>query len=169
MDDLSVYGKSFDDYLSNLVLNWEKCYLMVNEGIVLGHKISQRGIEVDQAKVEAIEKMSCRKDIRGIRSFLGHAGFHRRFIKDFSKISRALTNILRKDAPFVLEAFETLNKVLTTAPIIQPPDWNLPFEILCDASDYAVSAVLGQRVDKKLNVIHYASKTVESTQRNYAN
>ena len=89
MDDFFVYGSSFDDCLSNLdrvlqrcgdtslVLNWEKCYFMVNEGIVLGHKISQRGIEVDKAKVDAIEKMSCPKDIKGIRSFLGHAGFYR--------------------------------------------------------------------------------------------
>ena len=67
-----------------------------------------------------------------------------------------------------LEAFETLKKALISAPIVQPPDWNLPFEIMCDATDYAVSDVLGQRVDKKLNVIHYASKTLDSAQRNYA-
>jgi hypothetical protein len=87
MDDFSVYGSSFDDCLSNLdrvlqrceetnlVLNWEKCHFMVNEGIVLGHKVSERGIEVDKAKVDAIEKMPCPKDIKGIRSFLGHADF----------------------------------------------------------------------------------------------
>ena len=174
MDDFSVYGSSFDDCLSNLdrvlqrckdtnlVLNWEKCHFMVNEGIVLGHKIFEKGIEVDKAKVDAIEKMPCPTDIRGIRSFLGHAGFYRRFIKDFSKISRPLTNLLQKDVPFVFdedceEAFEILKKALITAPIVQPPDWNLPFEIMYDASDYVVGAVLGQRVDKKLNVIHYAS------------
>ena len=130
-----------------------------------------RGIEVDQAKVDAIEKMPCPKDIKGIRSFLGHAGFYRRFIKDFSKISRPLTSLLQKDIPFVfdddcLEAFETLKKSLISAPIVQPPDWNLPFEIMCDASDYTVGAVLGQRVNKKLNVIHYASKTLDNVQRN---
>ena len=74
---------------------------MVNEGIVLGHKIFERGIEVDQAKVDAIEKMPCPIDIKGIRSSLGHAGFYRRFIKDFSKISRPLTNLLQKDVPFL--------------------------------------------------------------------
>ena len=63
--------------------NWEKCHFMVNEGIVLGHKISKRGIEVDKAKVDVIEKMSCPKDIKGISSFLGHDGFYQRFIKDF--------------------------------------------------------------------------------------
>ncbi|KAK1632103.1 hypothetical protein QYE76_006418 [Lolium multiflorum] len=168
MDDFSVYGNSFDSCLrnldkvlqrceeTNLVLNWEKCHFMVNEGIVLGHKISERGIEVDRAKVEAIEKMPYPRDVKGIRSVLGHAGFYRRFIKDFSKISKPLTNLLQKDVPFVFdddckEAFETLKKALTTAPVVEPPDWNLPFEIMCDASDFAVGTVLGQRVDKKLN------------------
>ena len=142
---------------------------MVNKYIVLGHKISERGIEVDKAKVDAIEKMPCPKDIKGIHSFLGHAGFYRKFIKDFSKISRPLINLLQKDISFVfdddcMEAFETLKKALITAPIVQPPDWNLPFEITCDASDYVVGVFLGQRVDKKLNVIHYASKTLDSAQ-----
>ena len=128
---------------------------------------------MDTDKVDVIEKMPCRKDIEGIHSFLGHAGFYRRFIKDFSQISRPLKNLLQKDIPFVfyddcLEALETLKKALIFAPIVQPPDWNLPFQIMCDASDYAVVVVLGQRVDKKQNVIHYASKTLDSAQRNYA-
>ena len=139
----------------------------------MGHKFFERGIEVDKAKVDAIEKMPCPKDNKDIRSFLGHAGFYSRFIEDFSKISRPLTNLLKKDDPFVfdddcVEAFEIPKKALVSAPIVQPPDWNLPFEIMCYASDYAVGAVLGQRVDKKLNVIHYASKTLGSAQRNYA-
>ena len=75
---------------------------MVNEGIVLGHKISERGIEVDKDKVDAIEKMPCPKDIKGICSFLGHAGFYRRFNKDFSKISRPLTNLLKRIFPLCL-------------------------------------------------------------------
>ena len=76
---------------------------MVNEGIVLGHKIYERGMEFDRAKVEAIDKMSHPRDIKGIRSFLGHAGFYRRFIKDFSKTSRHLTNLVQKDVPFVFD------------------------------------------------------------------
>jgi hypothetical protein len=185
MDDFSVYGTSFENCLFNLnkvlqrceeqhlVLNWEKCHFMVTEGIVLGRRVSGRGIEVDRAKIEAIEKLPYPKDIKGIRSFLGHAGFYRRFIKDFSKISKPLTNLLQKDVPFSFnedceESFEILKKALITAPIIQPPDWSLPFEIMCDASDHAVGAVLGQRIDNKLNVIYYASKTLDGAQRNYA-
>ena len=124
---------------------------------------------MDKAKVDAIEKMPCPKDVKCIHSFLGHAGFYRRFIKDLSKISRPFKKLLQKDVPFVfdddcLEAFETLKKALISTPIIQPSDWNLRFEIMCDASDYAVDVVLGQRVDKKLNVIHYASKTLDNAQ-----
>src|SRR4051812_8811626 len=146
---------------------------MVNEGIVLGHKISERGIEVEKAKIESIERMPYPRDIKGIRSFPGHASFCRRFIKDFSKTSRPLTNLLQKDVHFVFdedckEAFEVLKKALITAPLVQPPDWNFPFEIMCDDSDFVVGPILGQRVDKKFNVIHYACKILDSSQKNYA-
>ncbi|KAJ9546801.1 hypothetical protein OSB04_019344 [Centaurea solstitialis] len=119
------------------------------EGIVLGHKISKDGFEVDKAKIDTISKLPPPTNIKGVRSFLGHAGFYRRFIQDFSKISRPLTKLLEKDAPFIFDekcisAFETLKRHLTNAPIMVPPDWDQPFEIMCDASDYVVGAVLGQ-------------------------
>ena len=112
-------------------------------------------------------------NVKGVRSFLGHAGFYRRFIKDFSKIAKPLTQLLLKDATFeftdvCLESFYRIKEALITAPIIQPPDWRLPFEIMCDASDYAVGAVLGQRKDKVLHAIYYASKTLDEAQVNYA-
>ncbi|GJV59399.1 reverse transcriptase domain-containing protein [Tanacetum coccineum] len=112
MDDFSVFGNSFDSCLTNLskmlarceetnlVLNWEKCHFMVKEGIVLGHKISKSGIEVDRAKIDVIAKLPCPTNVKGVRSFLGHAGFYRRFIKDFSKIARPMTQLLIKDAKF---------------------------------------------------------------------
>ena len=185
MDDFSVYGTTFESCLSNLskvlqrceetnlVLNWEKCHFMVQEGIVLGHLVSDRGIEVDRAKIEVIEKLPPPNSVKGIRSFLGHAGFYRRFIKDFSKIAKPLTNLLNQDVKFnfsddCMKSFCRLKEALTTAPIIQPPDWNLPFEIMCDASDHAVGAVLGQRKDNKPVVIYYASKTLDDAQVNYA-
>ena len=97
---------------------------------------------------------------------------HRKGISFCKRFVRGL-EILWKHVPFVfdddcVQAFETLKKALITTPIVQPPDWNLPLEIMCDASDYVVSAFLGQRVDKKFNVIHYASKTLDSAQINYA-
>ncbi|XP_065851199.1 uncharacterized protein, partial [Euphorbia lathyris] len=184
MDDFSVYGDSFDACLqnldkvlsrceeTNLVLNWEKCHFMVDEGIVLGHKISEKGLEVDRAKTSVIEKLPPPTTVKGVRSFLGHAGFYRRFIKNFSVISKPLTNLLMNDSTFdfnkdCLQAFNTLKTALVSTPIISKPDWNLPFEIMCDASDLAVGCVLGQRKDKKLHVIYYASHTLSGAQLNY--
>jgi hypothetical protein len=138
---------------------------MVREGIVLGHLISKCGIEVDKAKIEVIKQLPPPVNVKGIRSFLCHAGFYCQFIKNFSYIARLLTNLLAKDVPFefddaCLKAFETLKLALTSTPIIQPPDWSLHFEIMCDASDYAVGAVLGQYKDKKHHAIAYASRTL---------
>ncbi|KAG7559383.1 Integrase catalytic core [Arabidopsis thaliana x Arabidopsis arenosa] len=181
MDDFSVYGSSFSSCLlnlcrvlarceeTNLVLNWEKCHFMVREGIVLGHKISEKGIEVDKGKIEVMMQLQPPKTVKDIRSFLGHVGFYRRFIKDFSKIARPLTRLLCKEAEFefdedCLKAFHTIKEALVTAPVVQAPNWDYPFEIMCDASDYAVGAVLGQRIDKKLHVIYYASRTLDKAQ-----
>ena len=185
MDDFTVYGDSFDKCLdnltlvlkrcidTNLVLNWEKCHFMVNQGIVLGHVISEKGIEVDKSKIDLIRSLPPPTSVREVRSFLGHAGFYRRFIKDFSKIALPLCNLLQKDATFDFNeecqrAFKKLKEVLTSAPVIQPPNWDLPFEIMCDASDYAVGAVLGQRVGKLPHVIYYASRTLNDAQLNYS-
>nr|GFA29149.1 reverse transcriptase domain-containing protein [Tanacetum cinerariifolium] len=178
MDDFSVFGNSFSTCLTNLenmlkrcedtklALNWEKSHFMVKEGIVLGHKISKKGIEVDKAKIEVISKLphlTTVKGIRhkiskkgievdkakievisklphpttvkGIRSFLGHAGFYRRFIKDFSKISRPMTHLLEKNSPLIfsnecIKAFRTLKDKLTKAPILIAPNWDQPFELI---------------------------------------
>ena len=94
LENLNVVLKRCVD--TNLVLNWEKCHFMVTEGVVLGHKISSKGIEVDRAKVEMIEKLPPPVNVKGIRSFLGHVGFYRRFIKDFSKVAKPLSNLLVK-------------------------------------------------------------------------
>ncbi|GJU05339.1 reverse transcriptase domain-containing protein [Tanacetum coccineum] len=158
MDDFSVFGDSFDSCLSNLekmlkrcedtnlVLNWEKCHFMCREGIVLGHKISKSGIEVDRAKVDVIAKLPHRLP--------------------------PMTHLLEKETPFVfskdcIDAFQTLKKKLTEAPILVVPDWNLPFELMCDASDFAIGAVLGQRRSKHFQPIHYASKTMTEAQIHY--
>ncbi|GJR15591.1 reverse transcriptase domain-containing protein [Tanacetum coccineum] len=150
----------------------EKSHFMVKEGIVLGHKISKNRIEVDKAKVDVIAKLPHPTTVKGVRSFLGHAGFYRRFIKDFSKISRPMTHLLEKNTPFIfsdecIQAFETLKKKLTEAPILIAPDWDLPFELMCDASDFAIGAVLGQRHEKHFRPIHYASKTMTEAESHY--
>ncbi|GJS95610.1 reverse transcriptase domain-containing protein [Tanacetum coccineum] len=147
MDDFSVFGDSFSSCLSyldkmlkrcedtNLVLNWEKCHFMVKEGIVLGHKISKSGIEVDKAKVDIIAKLPHPTSVKGIRK--------------------------------CVKSFNILKKKLTEAPILVAPDWDLLFEIICDASDYAVGEVLGQRKTKHFQPIHYASKTMTDAQSHY--
>lgn len=185
MDDFSVYGNSFDNCLENLtlvlkrcietnqVLNWEKCHFMAKQGIVLGHVILEKRIEVDKAKVDLIRSLPPPSSVKEIRSFLGHAGFYRWFIQDFSKVSTPLWKLLQKDICFefdenCMRAFTILKEALTTAPIIQPLNWELPFELMCDASDYAVGAVLGQRVGKLHHVIYYASRTLNDAQLNYS-
>ncbi|GJS93798.1 reverse transcriptase domain-containing protein [Tanacetum coccineum] len=153
MDDFSVFGNSFENCLSrldkmlqrcedtNLCLNWEKSHFMVKEGIVLGHKISKNGIEVDKAKVDVIAKLPDPTTVKGVRSFLGHAE--------------------------CIESFNTLKRKLTEAPILIAPDWDLPFELMCDASDFAIGAVLGQQKNKHFQPIHYASKTMTEAQAHY--
>nr|GEV30226.1 reverse transcriptase domain-containing protein [Tanacetum cinerariifolium] len=130
----------------------EKCYFMVKEGIVLGHKISKTRLEVDRAKVDVIAKLPHPTTVKGVRSFLGHVSFYQRFIQDFSKIARPMTHLLEKETSFVfskgcIDAFETLKKKLTEAPILFIPDWNIPFELMCDVSDFAIGAVLGQQTE----------------------
>nr|GFA40410.1 DNA-directed DNA polymerase [Tanacetum cinerariifolium] len=146
IDDFFVFGNSFSTCLTNLenmlkrcedtklALNWEKSYFMVKEGIVLGHKISKKGIEVDKAKIEAISKLPHPTTVKGIRSFLGHAGFYRRFINDFSKIYRPMTHLLEKNSPFIfsnecIQAFRTLKDKLTEALILIALNWDQPFEL----------------------------------------
>ncbi|GKE47688.1 reverse transcriptase domain-containing protein [Tanacetum coccineum] len=133
MDDFSVFGNSFDKCLNNLnkmlqcckdahlVLNWEKCHSMVKQGIVLGHKVSDAGLEVDKEKIDVISKLP------------------------------PSTNI---------KAFELLKEKLTCAPVIVSPNWNLPFELMRDASDFAIGVVLGQRDGKNFHPIYFASKTL---------
>ncbi|KAL1569733.1 hypothetical protein AAHA92_01174 [Salvia divinorum] len=139
MDDFTVYGDSFDACLQhldtmlercrtkNLVLNYEKCHFMVTEGIVLGHVVSERGIQVDQVKIDVIAKLPHPTNQKEIRGFLGHVGFYRRFIKDFDKIAQPLTRLLQNEVEFDFDeackgAFNLLKERLITAPIIRSPD-----------------------------------------------
>ena len=150
MDDFSMYGSKFESYLENLetvlqrckdknlALNWEKCHFMVIEGIVLGN----------QAEISFIKTLIPPTTMKGIKSFLGHAGFYRWFIQDFSKIARPLCRLLEKDTKFEFDeacnsTFEDIKAKLVIFPIMSTLDWSKEFEILCDASEYAMGAVLG--------------------------
>nr|GEX33961.1 reverse transcriptase domain-containing protein [Tanacetum cinerariifolium] len=128
--------------------------------------------EVEKAKVDVISKLPHPTTVKGIHSFLGHASFYRRFIKDFSKIAQPMTRPLKKDTLFFfskecIEAFQTLKRKLTKPPILIAPDWLFPFELMCDASDFAIGVVLGQRQEKHFRPIHYASKTMTEAESNY--
>nr|GFA01271.1 reverse transcriptase domain-containing protein [Tanacetum cinerariifolium] len=152
MDDFSVFGNSFDNCLSrldkmlqrcddtNLSLNWEKSHFMVKEGIVLGHKISKNGIEIDKAKVDVISKLP------------------------LPQRSKNTSFIFSEDC---IKAFQTLKKKLNEAPILIAPNWDMPFELMCDANDFAIGAVLGKRHEKHFKPIHYSSKTMNDTESNY--
>ena len=158
-DDLFVFGSFFECLHQltlvvvrykekNLVLNWEKCHFMVKQGIVLGHVISHWEIEVVKVKVDLVSNLSAPCTVKEVCSFLGHAGFYKRFIQDFSKNARPLCKLLVTDAPFVFDedckrAFGDLKRILTSTPIIQPPNWGVPFDIMCDTSDYDIGVVLG--------------------------
>ncbi|GJZ86459.1 reverse transcriptase domain-containing protein [Tanacetum coccineum] len=183
MDDFLVFGKSFDNCLknldkmiqrckdANLVLNWEKCHFMVKEVIMLGHKVSGAGLEVDKAKIDVISKLPPPTNVKSIRSFLGHAGFYRRFIKDFSKITRPLTKLLEKDTPFEFndechKAFNSLKEKLTCTPLIVSLNWNLLFELMCDASDFAIRAILGQKDGKHFHPIYFQAKLLMQLSKN---
>ena len=136
---------------------------MVTKGIVLGHEISAAGLKVDQAKVSVIKTLFATYN-KGIRSFPGDVGFYRRFIRDFLKISRPLCRLLEKDANFDFDescrsAFEEIKSILVIVPIMATPEWNKEFEIMCDANDYAMRAVLGQRTENISKAMYYASKT----------
>ena len=138
----------------------------------IGHIISEKGIEVDKEKVDLISKLPPPTNVKTMRKFLGHAGFYRRFIQDFSKIAKPLYKLLKKDATFEWDSecqkrFEELKAYLTTASIVRAPNWKLPFEVMYDASDLAVGVVLRQRAEGKPYVVYYARKTLNEAQRNY--
>ncbi|GJU26200.1 reverse transcriptase domain-containing protein [Tanacetum coccineum] len=156
MDDFSVFENSFDNCLNNLdkmlqrckdahlVLNWEKCHFMVKEGFVLRHKVSEAGLEVDKTKIDVISKLP----------------------------PPLISKLLEKDTPFEFNdechnAFKLLKEKIICAPVIVSPNWNLPFEFMYDASDFAVGAILGQKDGKNVHPIYFASKTLNAAQQNY--
>ncbi|GJW61557.1 reverse transcriptase domain-containing protein [Tanacetum coccineum] len=144
----------------NLVLNSKSVISNGKRGhLSSGIKNSKSEIEVNRAKVDVIAKLLHPTSVKGVQSFLGHAGFYRRFIQDFSKIARPMTHLLEKETPFIfskecIEAFNILKKKLTEAPILVAPDWDLPFEIMCDASGFCEAHYT--TTEKELLAVVYA-------------
>ncbi|GJZ49742.1 reverse transcriptase domain-containing protein [Tanacetum coccineum] len=149
---------------TRLVTGWRVC--------IDYHKLNE-ATQKDHFPLQFMDQMLKRLAGNEYYCFLdGFSGFYRRFIKDFSKISRPMTHLLEKNTPFIffeecIQAFQTLKKKLTEAPILIAPDWDQPFELMCDASDYAIGAVLGQQIEKYFRPIHYASKTMTDAESNY--
>ncbi|GJW22778.1 reverse transcriptase domain-containing protein [Tanacetum coccineum] len=174
-----LYGdKSFPIIISSELSEKEKISLLQvlkkRKGAIAWKMSDIKGIsfKVDRAKIDVIAKLPYPTNVKGVRSFLGHAGFYRRFIKYFSMISKPMAKLLMKDAEFDFsddckKAFNILKEKLTTAPIITSPDWNVPFKLMCDTSDFAVGAVLRQRIDGKFKPIYYANKTLNNAQEHY--
>eukprot|EP00253_Pinus_taeda_P021045 PITA_21045 len=184
MDDFSVYGDSFEHALTNLEkvlkrcieanlsLSNEKCFIMLNEGIVLGHYISSHGIKVDPSKIQIIVDLPIPKTQKEVRSFLGYASYYKRFIEHFSRMTLPLFKLLAKDAPFnwndnCQQAFETLKVKLSTTPVLKGPNWDLPFHIFTDAADTIVGASLGQKEQSCHYAIYFISKNLTPAELNY--
>nr|GEZ35502.1 reverse transcriptase domain-containing protein [Tanacetum cinerariifolium] len=184
MDDFSVFEKSFSTCLTNLermlkrcedtklALNWEKNHFMVKEGIVLGHKILKKGIEVDKAKNRSHFKVTASNHRKRNPKFSRTCGILSTIYQGFFEDIKTHDPPFREKLPFIflndcIQAFRTLKEKLTEAPILIALNWDQPFELMCDASDYAVGAVLGQRVEKHFWPIHYASKTMTQAETNY--
>ncbi|GJY70399.1 reverse transcriptase domain-containing protein [Tanacetum coccineum] len=151
---LAVYGVGFVRFLS--------------QGIVLGHKISKNEIEVDKDKVDVIAKLPHHTTVKGVRSFLGHAGLYQRFIKDFSKIFRPMTHLLEKNTSFIfsnecIQAFEMLKKKFTEAPILIAPDWDLPFELIIVYTDHSDLKYLFAKKDYKARLLRWVLLLQEFT------
>eukprot|EP00253_Pinus_taeda_P010735 PITA_10735 len=184
MDDLTPYGSNFQEALSNLgkvldkciemnlSLSLEKCEFFMTEGTVLGHAISQQGLQVDPNKIAIIQRVAPPQKVRDVRNFLGLAGYYMRFIKDFSKIASPLFGLLGKDVEFIWsencqEALDTLKSKLVTILILRGPNWALPFHIHADALNKAIGAALGQIDGNLPYAIYFISKNLLKAKLNY--
>lgn len=184
IDDILIYSETDEEHAKHIELVMQKlhdaklkckpskCRFFQKEITFLGHRISERGISMDPSKVKAILDWPTLKNQHDVRAFLGLAGYYRRFIHDFSRIATPLTDLLRDDVPFIWtpdceKALATLKTAVTSAPVLIIPDLNEPFDIVCDASGYAISGVLQQRVNGNLHPVCFMSRKMNPAERNY--
>lgn len=185
MDDIIVFSSSLEEHKkdlmkilnrlkeANLKIQLDKCEFFRKEVQYLGHTVSEEGVKPNTDKIEIIKKWPIPKNEKEIRQFLGTLGYYRRFIKDFAKLVKPLTGLLRKEADFnitpeIVECFEKCKTLLTMDPILIFPDFSKEFILTTDASDYAIGAVLSQGPVGKDRPIAYASRTLNSTEENYS-
>ena len=185
MDDIVVYAESLMGHTikmknllgrlktAGLTLQPDKCLFLRKEVVYLGHVICEEGVRPDPQKIQAVFAFPQPKTQKNVKQFLGLAGYYRRFIKDFAKIARPLNNLLQKGVPFIWgeaqeRAFKTLREILCTAPLLQYPDFNKPFIVTTDASDYALGAVLSQGEIGKDLPVAYASRAMIGAELNYS-
>jgi RNase H-like domain found in reverse transcriptase/Reverse transcriptase (RNA-dependent DNA polymerase)/Integrase zinc binding domain/Chromo (CHRromatin Organisation MOdifier) domain/Retroviral aspartyl protease len=184
LDDILVYSKSEDEHekhlrtvlqllrTNKLYAKLSKCSFYQKEIEFLGHVVSEEGVYMERKKMQDIHEWPRPKSVQEIRSFLGLAGFYRKFIKDFSRISSSLTELLKKNAKFKWtqqhqQALEELKKAVSSAPVLIIADSKLPFVVTTDASGYAVGAALCQDQGKGLQPIAFMSKKMLPAERNY--
>ena len=185
MDDIIIYSPTIHDHMSrltevfehlrkaNLKIQPDKCEFLRKEVAYLGHLITKDGVKPNPMKVDAILNFPQPKNQKEIQSFLGLAGYYRRFIPNFSKISKPLTKLLQKDIPFNFDSdctnsFQNLKQTLTTIPILIYPNFEEPFVLTTDASAYAIGSVLSQgKIGKDLSIA-YASRTLCSAETKYS-
>jgi hypothetical protein len=146
--------------------------MMLTEGIVLGHHISRSGMRVDLEKIYIITQIRITSSKKEVRIFLGHAGYYRRFIPNFTSLATPLFKLLSKEVEFKWDdecqiSFEILKQKLSTTPVLRGPNWSLPFHICTDASDIALGVVLGQRENQIPYAIYFISKNLSPAEVNY--
>ncbi|CAK1595080.1 unnamed protein product [Parnassius mnemosyne] len=185
LDDIVVYSHDLNSHIQNLAsvfsrlrnynlkLQPDKCEFLCKEVAYLGHLINNDGVKPNPEKLKAISEFPVPKCAKDIKSFLGLVSYYRRFIPDFSKLAKPLTSLLKKDTPFCWKneqqlAFEVLKKKLTTSPVLAYPDFSKPFILTCDASSFAISAILSQGKIGKDRPIAFASRTLNKAECNYS-
>lgn len=184
LDDILVYSKTKEEHQKHLKIvlqllrenklyaKLNKCELFVKQVSFLGHCITQDGVYMDQEKIKSIIDWPIPKSVTEVRSFLGLAGFYRKFIKNYSQMTSCINDLLKKHVPFVwtnkhTEAFKTIKQAVVSAPVLKTPDSSLPFVVTVDASGYAVGASLSQDQGKGLQPIAFMSKKMLPAERNY--
>lgn len=184
IDDIVIYSQTLEEHeikfrelmerlvKYNLKVQLEKCEFLKSEVIYLGHSISKDGLRVDGKKIEAVKRFPRPKNVKNIRQFMGLANYYSKFIKDFAKMAKPLTRLLQKDVKFdwnleAAKAFNSLKDCLCNAPVLQFPDFSLPFIITCDSSNFAIGGILSQGKIGEDRPVAYTSRMLRNAEKNY--